>query len=141
MRARSQPCLVANSRVASGALRAGASNKSDIGGVLQVNHIHIKVAELGAVSATLAALRVSEATQNKRNKVRFIAEHGRAPLHGEDRDIFERLYAVRLDRLQYCAACRAVLEQLDQQGLLNHVSQSSSSVPPRRKHHRRFVRP
>ncbi|MBI1292783.1 lactate dehydrogenase [bacterium] len=53
-------------------LRAGASNKSDLGGVLQVNHIHIKVAEPGAVHATLAALRASEATQNKRNKVRFI---------------------------------------------------------------------
>jgi len=53
-------------------LRAGASNKSDIGGVLQVNHIHIKVAEPGAVHATLTALRASEATQNKRNKVRFV---------------------------------------------------------------------
>jgi len=53
-------------------LRAGASNKSDIGGVLQVNHIHIKVAEPGAVNPTLAALRASEATQSKRNKVRFI---------------------------------------------------------------------
>lgn len=29
---------------------------------------------------------------------RFTDEHGRAPQHGEDRDIFERLYAVRLDR-------------------------------------------
>ena len=26
---------------------------------------------------------------------RFVEEHGRAPRHGEDRDIFERLYAVR----------------------------------------------
>jgi hypothetical protein len=29
---------------------------------------------------------------------RFTEQHGRAPQHGEDRDIFERLYAVRLDR-------------------------------------------
>ena len=30
---------------------------------------------------------------------RFVDEHGHVPMHGEDRDIFERLYAVRLDRL------------------------------------------
>ena len=28
---------------------------------------------------------------------RFYEEHGRMPRHGEGRDIFERLYAVRLD--------------------------------------------
>lgn len=49
---------------------------------------------------------------------RFVARHGRAPLHGEDRDIFERLYAVRLDRLRALPECRAVLEPLDHQGLL-----------------------
>ena len=31
---------------------------------------------------------------------RFVEKHGHAPKHGEDRDIFERLYAVRLDRLR-----------------------------------------
>ena len=31
---------------------------------------------------------------------RFVEKHGRAPQHGEDRDIFERVYAVRLDRLR-----------------------------------------
>jgi hypothetical protein len=49
---------------------------------------------------------------------RFVEKHGRAPLHGEDRDIFERLYAVRLDRLRALPECRAVLEPLDHQGLL-----------------------
>lgn len=53
-------------------LRAGASNKSDIGGVLQVGHIHLKVAEAGAAGAALDALRSSPATQNRRNKVRFL---------------------------------------------------------------------
>jgi hypothetical protein len=28
---------------------------------------------------------------------RFVAEHGKLPQHGEGRDIFERLYAVRLE--------------------------------------------
>lgn len=49
---------------------------------------------------------------------RFVAEHGRTPLHGEDRDIFERLYAVRLDRLRGSAECRTILEAIDHQGLL-----------------------
>lgn len=49
---------------------------------------------------------------------RFVEQHGRSPLHGEDRDIFERLYAVRLDRLRALPDCRAVLEPLDHQGLL-----------------------
>ena len=43
-------------------LRAGASNRSDVGGVLQTNHIHIAVAEPGAVTATLARLKASPAT-------------------------------------------------------------------------------
>lgn len=50
---------------------------------------------------------------------RFVEQHGRAPQHGEDRDIFERLYAVRLDRLRALADCRALLTPLDRQGLLD----------------------
>jgi hypothetical protein len=38
-------------------LRAGASNKSDLGGVLQTNNIHIKVCGEGEVTKTLTALR------------------------------------------------------------------------------------
>jgi len=49
---------------------------------------------------------------------RFVEQHGHSPQHGEDRDIFERLYAVRLDRLRAQADCRAVIESLDHQGLL-----------------------
>lgn len=49
---------------------------------------------------------------------RFVDQHGRAPLHGEDGDIFERLYAVRLDRLRSQEECRTLLEPLDRQGLL-----------------------
>lgn len=50
--------------------------------------------------------------------VRFYEEHGRAPLHGEDRDIFERLYATRLDRLRELDECRELLTDLDKHGLL-----------------------
>lgn len=49
---------------------------------------------------------------------RFVAEHDRLPQHGEDRDIFERLYAVRLDRIRASAECRAVLKERDPRGLL-----------------------
>ncbi|WP_170003225.1 GIY-YIG nuclease family protein [Pseudopontixanthobacter vadosimaris] len=51
--------------------------------------------------------------------VRFCEEHGRAPQHGEDRDIFERLYAVRLDRLRALADCRELLAGLDKPSLLD----------------------
>jgi hypothetical protein len=49
---------------------------------------------------------------------RFVEKHGHPPLHGEDRDIFERLYAVRLDRLCALEECRTLLQPLDYQGLL-----------------------
>ncbi|CAK0742421.1 conserved hypothetical protein [Azospirillaceae bacterium] len=50
---------------------------------------------------------------------RFVELHGRPPQHGENRDIFERLYAVRLDRLRELQECRTVLEPFDHQGLLS----------------------
>ena len=50
---------------------------------------------------------------------RFVDEHGRIPEHGEDKDIFERLYAVRLDRIRDQEDCRALVEPLDTQGLLS----------------------
>jgi hypothetical protein len=43
-------------------LRTGASNKSDLGGVLQQKHIHIAVCPAGETAKTLAALRESPAT-------------------------------------------------------------------------------
>src|SRR4051812_6687676 len=49
---------------------------------------------------------------------RFVEQHGRTPQHGEDRDIFERLYAVRLDRLRELDDCRPLLEPLDHKRLL-----------------------
>ncbi|MGA8429240.1 MAG: DNA methyltransferase [Candidatus Sulfotelmatobacter sp.] len=51
-------------------LRAGASNKSDLGGVLQTSNIHIKVCAEGEVTKTLTALRDSPSTV--RARVKFI---------------------------------------------------------------------
>lgn len=62
---------------------------------------------------------------------RFVATHGRVPQHGENRDIFERLYAVRLDRLRALPECWALLEPLDHQGLLatEQAAASTAEVP------------
>ena len=56
---------------------------------------------------------------------RFVGEHGRLPQHGEGRDIFERLYAVRLDCLRVSAECRAVLQGRDPRGLLGLSAEES----------------
>lgn len=50
---------------------------------------------------------------------RFVDEHGRTPQHGETGDIFERLYAVRLDRISELLECRELVEPIDSQGLLS----------------------
>jgi len=55
---------------------------------------------------------------------RFADQYGRAPQHGEDRDIFERLYAVRLDRLRALEESRSLLSSLDRQGLLTEATTS-----------------
>ncbi len=59
---------------------------------------------------------------------RFFEHQGRAPQHGEDKDIFERLYAVRLDRLRELEECRALLAPLDHQGLLSGVEASKAEA-------------
>ena len=53
--------------------------------------------------------------------LRFVDEHGRSPQHGEDRDIFERLFAVRLDRLRSLADAYPLLMPLDTHGLLQEA--------------------
>jgi hypothetical protein len=60
---------------------------------------------------------------------RFVEEHGRAPQHGEDRDIFERLYAVRLDRMRESAECREVLSDMDSRGVLAAGGRASATPP------------
>ncbi len=52
---------------------------------------------------------------------RFYEEHGRLPEHGEGLDIFERIYAVRLDRLRAIEDCRELLAAFDKHGLLDLV--------------------
>ena len=49
---------------------------------------------------------------------RFIETNHRVPRHGEQLDIFERLYAVRLDRLRAMPEARGLLAAMDVHGLL-----------------------
>lgn len=58
---------------------------------------------------------------------RFVEKHGHPPQHGEDRDIFERLYAVRLDRLRVLEECRLLRKPLDQQGLLTGAETAAAA--------------
>jgi len=50
-------------------LRKGETNKSDLGGVLQTNNIHITVAPTGDVTKTLSALKASPATARAKAKI------------------------------------------------------------------------
>lgn len=63
-------------------LRAGASNKSDLGGVLQTSNIHILTCDEGQVSATLRALKESPATT--KGKAKFILATDGTDFEAED---------------------------------------------------------
>ena len=62
-------------------LRAGNTNKSDVAGVLQVNNIHILVAQ-GNVGSALAALKASPSTAKA--KARFILATDSVDVEAED---------------------------------------------------------
>lgn len=83
---------------------------------------------LDALGVEVAPLKPSSRTPREERIIagfedilRFHQTHGRAPLHGEDRDIFERLYAVRLDQLRKLPEAQALLVDLDGPGLLSGV--------------------
>jgi hypothetical protein len=63
-------------------LRSGTTNKSDLGGVLQTNNIHIKVCGSGEVEASLSALRESPATT--KSKAHYILATDGESFEAED---------------------------------------------------------
>ncbi|EKJ95485.1 putative DNA methylase [Bradyrhizobium lupini HPC(L)] len=63
-------------------LRSGETNKSDLGGVLQTNNIHIAVAPEGAVTETLGQLKASPATT--RAKAKFVLATDGKEFQAED---------------------------------------------------------
>ncbi|CAG9238651.1 Type II restriction enzyme, methylase subunit YeeA [Burkholderia gladioli] len=63
-------------------LRAGASNKSDLGGVLQTSNIHILTCNAGQVTTALKALKDSPATA--KGKVKFLLATDGLDFEAED---------------------------------------------------------
>ena len=63
-------------------LRTGTTNRSDVGGVLQRNNIHLQVASKGETAAALAALRASPETV--RAKAKFVLATDGRELHAEE---------------------------------------------------------
>lgn len=79
---------------------------------------------LDALGVEVAPLKTSSRTPREERIIagfddilRFHQTHGRAPQHGEGRDIFERLYAVRLDQLRKLPEAETLLAELDIPGL------------------------
>jgi hypothetical protein len=70
-------------------LKSGTSNKSDVGGVLQTNNLHIAVAQPGGVTQCLKSLKESPATA--KGKVRFIVATDGADFEAEDIDTGETI--------------------------------------------------
>ncbi|MBA2660074.1 MAG: GIY-YIG nuclease family protein [Nitrosospira sp.] len=79
----------------------------------------VEVAPLKSASRTPREERIIAGFEDI---LRFHQAHGRAPLHGEGRDIFERLYAVRLDQLRKLPEAQTLLAGLDIPGLLSGVA-------------------
>jgi len=75
--------------------------------------------EPGAVRASTHTALEERLIAGFEDILRFVDTHGREPQHGEDRDIFERLYAVRLDRLRAMPEAHTLLAALDTRCLLD----------------------
>ncbi len=76
-------------------LRTGSSNKSDLGGVLQTNNIHLKVCADGEVTTTLAQLKASPATTKA--KAKFVLATDGTDLEAEDLTTGETIACVYTD--------------------------------------------
>ncbi len=90
---------------------------------------------LDALGVEVVPLKVSSRTPREERVIagfedilRFYQTHGRAPMHGEVRDIFERLYAVRLDQLRKLPEAQTLLAELDGPGLLSGTAQAQVDV-------------
>lgn len=85
----------------------------------------VEVAQLKAASRTPREERIIAGFEDI---LRFHQAHGRAPLHGEDRDIFERQYAVRLEQLRKLPEAPTLLVELDGPGLLSGAAVALADV-------------
>ena len=90
-----------------------------------LSDLGLEVAPLKAASRTPREERIIAGFEDI---LRFHQTHGRAPLHGEDRDIFERLYAVRLDQIRKLPEAQTLLAGLDGPGLLSGAAEASTDA-------------
>ena len=82
---------------------------------------------LAALEVEIVPLKTSNRTPREERIIagfedilRFRETHGRAPRHGEDGNIFERLYAVRLDQIRRLPEAATLLSGMDTYGLLSN---------------------
>ncbi|WP_288954493.1 GIY-YIG nuclease family protein [uncultured Polaribacter sp.] len=59
---------------------------------------------------------------------KFVDEHNRLPLHGEENDIFERLYAVRLEKIKEKTEFVDLLKEIDFHNILSGEIKNSVEV-------------
>lgn len=90
---------------------------------------------LDALGVDVTPLKASSRTPREERIIagfedilRFHHTHGREPQHGETGDIFERLYAVRLDQLRKLPEARALLAELDVPGLLTITTLANTNI-------------
>jgi hypothetical protein len=90
---------------------------------------------LDALGVDVTPLKTSSRTPREERIIagfedilRFHQAHGRAPQHGDGRDIFERLYAVRLDQLRKLPEAQTLLAEMDSPGLLSGSAVISADV-------------
>ena len=82
--------------------------------------------EIAPLKASSRSPREERIVAGFEDILRFHQTHGRVPQHGECGDIFERLYAVRLDQLRKLPEAVALLAELDTPGLLAHAKASAT---------------
>lgn len=90
---------------------------------------------LDALGVDVAPLKTSSRTPLEERIIagfediqRFFEENKRLPFNGEGQDIFERLYAVRLDQLRKLPDARGILTPMDKHGLLSAPSSHAVKV-------------
>lgn len=90
---------------------------------------------LDALGVEIAPLKASSRTPREERIIagfedilRFHQAHGRPPQHGEGGDIFERLYAVRLDQLRKLPEAQVLLAALDKPGLLDAAASTVANI-------------
>lgn len=90
---------------------------------------------LDALGVEVTPLKTSSRTPREERIIagfedilRFHETHKRPPQHGEGRDIFERLYAVRLDQLRKLPEAQTLLADMDIPGLLSGKATTTVNV-------------